>query len=65
VQIAAKPRTVCFVSPTPPGSTARHASGTDFKVAAGQTLTLEFTATATFYHVRQSADGTLSSIVVK
>lgn len=64
VQIASKPRTVCFVADTA-WIYRSAASGTDFKVASGQTLTLEFTATTTFYHVRQSADGTLSSIVVK
>ena len=64
VTISSKARTVTFVSDV--AWIYRSSSGgTDFKVAAGQTLTLEFSATTTFYHVRQSADGTLSSIVIK
>jgi hypothetical protein len=64
VVVGPRPRTVVLVSDT--AWIYRSApSGTDFKVSAAQTLTLEFGATTTFYHVRQTADGTLSALVVK
>lgn len=64
ITIGTKPRTIMFVADTA-WIYRSSASGTDLKIAAGQTLTLEISGTTTFYFVRQSADGTLSSLVLR
>lgn len=59
IQIGTKSRTLTFVS-TSAWYYRSSAGGANFPVAANQTLTLKFTTTSTFYHVRQSADGTMN-----
>lgn len=59
-----KPRTVVLVNDAA-WIYRSSASGTDLKVAAGQTLTIEVETTTTIYHTRQSADGAVKVFVVR